>query len=939
MGTHRVKIVGALAFLLLFCLSVRVVYGHRSGGYCHDSTIGYSNPDWMGALPDGLRISALSIPGTHDTMAFHGGDAVQCQSMSLSQQLLSGIRVLDVRCRHIEDVFAIHHGAFFQHAFFGEDVLRPVNEFLSQHPNETILMRVKEEYNPAQNTRSFAETFEWYMSLYGQRVWQPTGDNPKLGEVRGKIVILDNFTPDGTYGLRWDDAQIQDQFNLTTNWDLDNKWLSIEQYLLAADAGDMNELYINFLSGSGGSFPYFVASGHSSPGTGDLRLWTGMLWDNVTGSTCGSRDCYPFFPRLNCIGPSWWRTCSVFFEGTNEILTYYWIKAGRVAQRTGIVMADFPGPALLEEIINLNSKLIPDQFYLHLPVVLRGAIVNSAPDVPSAPSPPDESTDQPTMLTLTWAGGDPDGDAVTYDVTLDPGDDTPETVICDDVLSPSCDPGMLVTGTPYYWQVIATDEHSATTAGPVWAFATTLRTCEDGIGNGGFEVDGEWELPVTAYRAAYSTAEAHGGSRSMRVGIVSGSENKYSFSSARQWVTIPADAESATLRFWLYALSGEASTRALTVPERPVARTVEEAALLEDAQYVLILDEEGDWIDTVLWQRRDDQAWSYHEADLLEYAGETIKLHFGVYNDGLDGATGMYVDDVSLVTCTTPPPNQPPYAPSAPSPPDGSTDQPTMLTLTWAGGDPDGDAVTYDVTLSGVTLDPGDDPPETVVCDDVPSPSCDPGMLVTGTHYYWQVVATDKHSATTAGPVWAFTTTLRTCEDGIGNGGFEIDGEWELPVTAYRAAYSTAEAHGGSRSMRVGIVSGSENKYSFSSARQWVTIPADAESATLRFWLYALSGEASTRALTVPERPLARSVEEAALVEDAQYVLILDEDEDWIDTVLWQRRNDLAWTYHEADLLDYAGETIKLHFGVSNDGLGGATGMYVDDVSLVLCSP
>jgi len=170
--------------------------------------------------------------------------------------------------------------------------------------------------------------------------------------------------------------------------------------------------------------------------------------------------------------------------------------------------------------------------------------------------------------------------------------------------------------------------------------------CIEGISNGGFESDGDWELPITDYPADYTTAAAHGGDRSMRAGIIEPGDNCESYSSARQLVTIPADVISATLRFWLYPVSGEPA--ALDFPVHSPG------AMADDAQYVLILDEQNQQIDTLLWQRMDDPQWMPHQFDLLGYAGQTIKLQFGVYNDGGGGVTGMYLDDASLELCFAP---------------------------------------------------------------------------------------------------------------------------------------------------------------------------------------------------------------------------------------------------------------------------------------------
>lgn len=324
----------------------------RPKGYSHDSEAKVAYPDWLSKLNPQKRLSDLSLPGTHDTMAFHGGDSAQTQSMPLPNQLQSGIRVIDVRCRHIENVFAIHHGMVFQNAFFG-DVLNTVTEFLKKNGSETVYMRVKEEYDPEKNTRSFEETFKIkYWEPNRDRFWNPQGsanrENPALNETKGKIVVLQNFSATQSYGIPWSSFSIQDEYKVETNWDLYAKWKKVKAHLAAADAhsnnGNGDTKYINFLSGAQGSFPYFIASGQSSPQTDAPRLMTGR-------TTPGWKD-WPDFPRVNCVGS----ICSIAFEGTNNLAAERIGADEGFKNRSGILMMDFPGPDLIQRIIGLNKQ-------------------------------------------------------------------------------------------------------------------------------------------------------------------------------------------------------------------------------------------------------------------------------------------------------------------------------------------------------------------------------------------------------------------------------------------------------------------------------------------------------------------------------------------------------------------------------------------------------
>jgi parallel beta-helix repeat protein len=96
---------------------------------------------------------------------------------------------------------------------------------------------------------------------------------------------------------------------------------------------------------------------------------------------------------------------------------------------------------------------------------------NNPPNTPSNPWPVNHATGVSINSDLSWIGGDPDsGDTVTYDVYF--GTSSTPSLVSNDQLGITYDPGTLAYNTKYYWKVIATDSHGASTTGPLWDFIT-----------------------------------------------------------------------------------------------------------------------------------------------------------------------------------------------------------------------------------------------------------------------------------------------------------------------------------------------------------------------------------------------------------------------------------------------------------------------------------
>ncbi|KAJ8386521.1 hypothetical protein AAFF_G00169910 [Aldrovandia affinis] len=253
MGTHRRAGASAAGMLLMEMavlvgvLAVTCAGAIQRPDYDDTGAPEFLNQSWMASIPDSRPLSEVTIPGTHNTMAFYGGALTECQSWPLEQQLRAGVRFLDVRVRHAKGNLTIHHGVVYQRAHFGQ-VLEGVAGFLREHPSETVLMRLKEELSETGDIYGAVVEYvhrhaHWDLLWHSRLV-------PTVGQVRGKLIVLQDFAgPD--LGMRYGSLDIADDWKVPTLLHLSKKWRSVHEHLSMADAGNRSHLFLTFASGAG----------------------------------------------------------------------------------------------------------------------------------------------------------------------------------------------------------------------------------------------------------------------------------------------------------------------------------------------------------------------------------------------------------------------------------------------------------------------------------------------------------------------------------------------------------------------------------------------------------------------------------------------------------------------------------------------------------------
>ncbi|MEY9848168.1 phosphatidylinositol-specific phospholipase C domain-containing protein [Streptacidiphilus sp. MAP5-3] len=316
-----------------------------------DSLTQQSHTDWMAGLPDSTGLGTLSVPGTHDTLAIHGGLAPWAyeaqedhgdSAATLTAQLDAGIRAIDIRVRVVNNgtAFAIHHTDVYQNANF-DDVLTHAQTFLAAHPGETILMDLHGECDadtteggsgtssvghcaddPASTTAADRmRILQSYLARYPGLFYAPTVTGtstaamPTLGQVRGHIVLTTFTGPLGEvypgYGLSQLTGAGAGSYveNDWTQCTTSTKWGEAQSNIAAAGADSTGAMFTTYLSANCSPF-----------GAGPADVAGGYLWQT----------------------------------GVNQLALNYLNSQGS-SGRTGVVLMDYPGYALIDAVLNRDG--------------------------------------------------------------------------------------------------------------------------------------------------------------------------------------------------------------------------------------------------------------------------------------------------------------------------------------------------------------------------------------------------------------------------------------------------------------------------------------------------------------------------------------------------------------------------------------------------------
>ncbi|SMR45467.1 unnamed protein product [Zymoseptoria tritici ST99CH_3D1] len=312
--------------------------------------------NWMSHLDDNIPLSALTIPGTHDSAtAVSHIPFIRTQSLSITDQLALGIRYFDLRCALRQNIPVMVHGLAYLNLTLAS-VLSDMTAFLSAHPGEGLVVQIKQDRKPSKSDISFSRVI--YLELEAIRPYLRTlPTTPTLGEARGKIQLFRRYNLSrGIRGYGIDVTQWQD--NPEEPFTIHHPWfrqqLTIQDHYSFTSGTSLPSLITSKTTSVISLLDRAASDSDSDPPSHDDDDPDSAHWYINFASAFEINVWYQIPPRTIAVGGYYFLR---WVDGVNARLRA-WVEAKGGGKGLGIVVMDFPESEgdLVEELILTNFE-------------------------------------------------------------------------------------------------------------------------------------------------------------------------------------------------------------------------------------------------------------------------------------------------------------------------------------------------------------------------------------------------------------------------------------------------------------------------------------------------------------------------------------------------------------------------------------------------------
>ena len=183
---------------LIIAAVMMISFGVTAFAQTNETNINGSN--WMSALNGEELVTAINMPGTHDSASKNAlpfNVVTSTQNKTIIEQLYAGVRYLDIRLELTKrDEINVVHGISQCKASMGltsktlkaDDITNICIDFLKKNPGEAIFLHIREDAGDAAEV--LFNKFYTKCIMGNEGYWYIRNDVPCLNDVRGKIVLL-----------------------------------------------------------------------------------------------------------------------------------------------------------------------------------------------------------------------------------------------------------------------------------------------------------------------------------------------------------------------------------------------------------------------------------------------------------------------------------------------------------------------------------------------------------------------------------------------------------------------------------------------------------------------------------------------------------------------------------------------------------------------------